>query len=221
MTNSYELLELLKNRGYDATQRDPFWWPHSGSFEVVVGAILTQQTKWEKVEKSLDNLRNANVLDLKSLAEIDVRRLSILIKPSGFYNTKAKNLSRLSKAIDATFGSFEAFTHNVTREWLLSQKGVGEESADSILCYSCLKDELVVDSYTARLLAAFGFEFESYDALKAWMIEGIATNKKRVDALYSRAMSDHEIYARFHGKIVEYAKMHSRGKNVEVSTLID
>ncbi len=221
MTNSYELLELLKNKGYDATKRDKFWWPNSGSFDVVVGAILTQQTKWEKVEKSLENLKNGRVLDLKSLADIDVRVLSVLIKPSGFYNTKAKNLSKLSKAIDATFGSFEDFAQNVTREWLLSQKGVGEESADAILCYSCLRDECVVDRYTARLLASFGFSFESYGELKAWMMEGIASNKKRVDALYSRLMSSHEVYARFHGKIVEYAKTHNKGREVKVNALIE
>jgi endonuclease-3 related protein len=78
-----------------------------------------------------------------------------------------------------------------------------------------------VDNYTARLLAAFGFSFESYEELKAWMMEGILSNKERVNTLYAREMSEHEIYASFHGQILEYAKTHSKGRQIEVSALID
>ncbi|MDX1808863.1 MAG: 3-methyladenine DNA glycosylase [Sulfurospirillaceae bacterium] len=219
MTNSFELLELLKKAGYLKSQRDRLWWPNSGTFEVVVGAILTQQTKWEKVEKSLENLKVADVLSLEALANIDGRELSVLIKPSGFYNTKAKNILNLCKNMYNEYKTFEDFTNNVQRDWLLSQKGVGEESADSILCYGCMRDEFVVDSYTARLLDAFGFGFESYGDLKEWMIEGIVSNIQKVYELYASEPPLYEIYARFHGKIVEYCKENSKGKIIQIEGL--
>lgn len=218
MNSSAELLSLLKQAGYLKTTRDPFWWPKSGTFWVIVGAVLTQQAKWEKVEKSLENLAYAGVSSLEDMARLEVSSLAELIKPSGFYNTKAKNLHRLVGAILEEFGSFENFCDAIDREWLLSQKGIGEESADSILCYACLKEALVVDAYTARLLNAYGYEFESYAALQAWMLEGLSDLAK-IEVLYGKTITRHELYARFHGKIVEFCKENSRGKSVDVSCL--
>lgn len=217
--NSFELLSALKNAGYLKNERELLWWPKSGSFEVVVGAILTQQTRWEKVEKSLNNLRDKGVLNLEELAQIDPKELSLLIKPSGFYNTKAKNIKLLSQNIQKEFSSFENFTQQVEREWLLSQKGVGPESCDSILCYACKREIMVVDSYTNRLLSAFGYEFESYDALQEWLEEGIFANLDAISKLYGRAVSVQEVFARFHGKIVEFCKEKMRGKSVDVEVL--
>ena len=218
MNSSAELLSLLKQAGYLKTTRDPFWWPKSGTFWVIVGAVLTQQAKWEKVEKSLENLAYAGVSSLEDMARLEVSSLAELIKPSGFYNTKAKNLHRLVGAILEEFGSFENFCDAIDREWLLSQKGIGEESADSILCYACLKEALVVDAYTARLLNAYGYEFESYAALQAWMLEGLSDLAK-IEVLCGKTITRHELYARFHGKIVEFCKENSRGKSVDVSCL--
>ncbi|MBP1681682.1 MAG: putative endonuclease [Proteobacteria bacterium] len=217
--NSFDLLVALKNKGYLKTTRDPLWWPRSGSFWVLVGAILTQQTKWEKVEKSIENLESIEIDSLEKLSSLDIERLSSAIQPSGFYNTKAKNLSLLSKTILESFGSFEAFCENVDREWLLSQKGIGEESADSILCYACKQEAMVVDAYTARLLAGFGYNFESYGALQEWMVEGIVSNETKVNQLYGKEITPSELYARFHGKIVEFCKENSRGKMVQVESL--
>ncbi len=220
LNDSFELLVMLKNAGYLQKLRDPLWWPNSGSYEVVVGTILTQQTKWEKVERSLKNLRKNGINSLEDIAKLDNKTLSTLIKPSGFYNTKAKYLLGLSRNIIADFGSFEEFCFGADREWLLRQKGVGLESADSILCFGCLQDFFVVDSYTARLLKAFGYEFESYEELRDWMSEGILSNREKVDKLYEKEMSLNEVYARFHGKIVEYCKGNSRGKMVDVTKLM-
>lgn len=217
--NSFDLLVALKNKGYLKTTRDPLWWPRSGSFWVLVGAILTQQTKWEKVEKSIENLESMGIDSLEKLSSLDIERLSSAIQPSGFYNTKAKNLSLLSKTILESFGSFEVFCENVDREWLLSQKGIGEESADSILCYACKQEAMVVDAYTARLLAGFGYNFESYGALQEWMVEGIMSNQTKVNQLYGKEITPSELYARFHGKIVEFCKENSRGKMVQVESL--
>jgi len=217
--NSFDLLVALKTQGYLKTTRDPLWWPRSGTFWVIVGAILTQQTKWEKVEESMKHLENAGVDSLAKLANLDLERLSTCIKPSGFYNTKAKNLSLLAKTILETFDSFEVFCETVNREWLLAQKGIGEESADSILCYACQQEALVVDAYTARLLEGFGYSFESYSALQEWMVEGIVSHQAKVNQLYHREIALHELYARFHGKIVEFCKENSRGKVVNVERL--
>lgn len=216
---SFDLLVALKAQGYLKTMRDPLWWPRSGTFWVVVGAILTQQTKWEKVEESMRALENAGVDDLQKLACLDLDTLSTCIKPSGFYNTKAKNLHLLSQAILETFDSFEAFCERVDREWLLEQKGIGEESADSILCYACKHEAMAVDAYTARLLQGFGYSFESYTALQEWVVEGIASHLLKINQLYGREMTLSEIYARFHGKIVEFCKENSRGKVVDVGCL--
>ena len=220
LNDSFELLVMLKNAGYLKELRDPLWWPHSGSYEVVVGTILTQQTKWSKVEKSLENLKQNGINSLEKIAKLDSKTLSTLIKPSGFYNTKAKYLLGLSKNIIEYFGSFEEFCLGVDRQWLLNQKGVGQESADSILCFGCLKDFFVVDNYTQRLLNSFGYEFDSYESLREWMSIGVLKNRIKIEELYQREMSLNEIYARFHGKIVEYCKENSRGKSVSVEVLV-
>lgn len=217
--NSFELLAALKNADYLKNERELLWWPNSGSFEVIVGAILTQQTKWEKVEKSLENLRERDVLSLEDLAEIDIKELAVLIKPSGFYNTKAKNLKNLCKKIYEEFESFENFVLHVSRDWLLEQKGIGPESADSILCYACKKEVMVVDSYTNRLLSAYGYEFESYDELQEWLQSGIEANYDKVEELYKETQPLNVIYARFHGKIVEFCKLNMRGKKVALEEL--
>ena len=219
MNNSFELLCLLKNAGYLKTTRDPLWWPRSRTFWVIVGAILTQQSKWEKVEQSLENLEKAGVNSLEKLFTCKLEVLSELIKPSGFYNTKAKNLQLLCRAIVEDFGSFELFCETVSREWLLGQKGIGQESADSILCYACEREAMVVDAYSARLLQAFGYEFESYENLQAWFCEGIEMHWHKMQTLYGRELSLNEVYARFHGKIVEFCKENSKGKRVNIESL--
>ncbi len=217
--NSFDLLLALKAKGYLKTDRDALWWPRSKTYWVIVGAILTQQSKWEKVELSMQNLQMAGFDTLESIAECSHEYLSECIKASGFYNTKAKNLQKLCLGILNEFGSFEYFCETVSRDWLLEQKGIGPESADSILCYACGKEAMVVDAYTARLLESFGYQFESYDALQEWVVEGIVANQHRLVDVYSRDITLHEVYARFHGKIVEFCKENSRGKCVESGSL--
>ena len=219
LQSSYDLLHALKKMGYLKTSRDPLWWPNSGTFEVIVGAILTQQTKWEKVEASLANLKKADLLSLEALSSADVMQVALLIRPSGFYNTKAKRLQLLCRHILSDFDTFERFQNEVSREWLLGQKGIGMESADSILCYGCGREVLVIDSYTARLLEAFGYHFESYMEIQEWMQEGIEANFDKITQLYGSELTLHRLYARFHGMIVEYAKEHIRGKDVHTDIL--
>jgi endonuclease-3 related protein len=206
LNSSFDILKALKRAGYIQNERDPYWWPNSGTFEVIVGAILTQQTKWERVEHSLQNLRENDVLELEKIASIDASILAELIKPSGFYNTKAKRLKALCQAIVEEFSDFENFQTEVSREWLLNQKGIGQESADSILCYACKREVLVVDNYTVKLLKSLGYEFESYEELQEWMVYGIESNIDNIYKCYNSEVDLFTIYSRFHGKIVELGK---------------
>jgi len=203
-SNSYELLIELREKNL-LKDKPKYWWPNVGSFEVVVGAILTQNTKWENVEKALNQLRMENgELRVEYIASYDISYLAQLIKPVGFYNQKAKRLIALSCNILKDFGSFEEFKENVTREWLLAQKGIGFETADSILCYGCFRETMVMDAYTKRLVKKNGFEFESYDEMKEWFERGIEENWNKLAKLYENDLN--LCYSRFHGKIVEFMK---------------
>lgn len=198
----YRALEALKL----LEEKPPMWWPSYGTFDVVVGAVLTQNSQWTRVEKSLSNLREAGMLDAEALAGADPGELMELIRPSGLFKNKARVLQALSAALLESYGDFDTFRNEVTRDWLLARKGVGPETADSILCYACGRAAMVVDAYTARLLHAFGYELESYDALQAWCVEGLEGHFE------PEALA--ETYARFHGMIVEYVKRHKKGRNV-------
>jgi len=204
INNSYELYVKLKelNLIEDADVR---WWPNSGTFEVVIGAILTQNSQWNRVELSLENLRKFNLLNLESLSELDV--IIEAIKPSGLYRQKAERLKLLSENIKETFGNFETFCSEVSREWLLEQKGIGKESADLILCYACKRDAMVSDSYSAKLLNHLGWEFDSYDDVQSFLKSGI-------DDFYDGEKELSIVYAEFHGMIVEFCKRYCKGKKV-------
>ena len=156
---------------------------------------MTQNTTWKNVEKSLQNLQNH--LTLESFLTLNEEQLKLKIKPSGFYNQKAPRLLQIAQNIQNDFDNIENFKNNVTREWLLKQKGIGKESADSILCYGCFKDIMVVDSYTKRLLKKYGIEFKNYDEYQQSLESGIRANISKDTAL---------IFAQFHGMIVEYSK---------------
>ncbi|WP_456471205.1 3-methyladenine DNA glycosylase [Caminibacter sp.] len=203
-SNSYELLKELKKKNL-LKNRPKFWWPGYGTFEVVLGAVLTQNTKWENVEKALQQLKvKSEKLKVEEIASYDPVYLAELIKPAGFYNQKSKRLIALSRNILRDFGDFETFKENVDREWLLNQKGIGFETADSILCYACGRDIMVVDAYTRRLLKKHGYEFESYDEMREWCERGIEENWDKLKEDYENSFN--LCYARFHGKIVEFMK---------------
>ncbi|MEA1920337.1 MAG: 3-methyladenine DNA glycosylase [Campylobacterota bacterium] len=190
VSESYELYErLLRCKLLENSPE--FWWPNYGSFEVIIGAILTQNSQWKRVEISLDNLRNNDLLSLENILTCKDELLIECIRPSGMFQNKSKYIKGLSQAISDDFGDFENFTCHVDREWLLKQKGIGKETADSILCYACKRCVMVVDTYTYRLLMALGYEFSEYDDLQSWF-----------------DVSDEVMAARFHGMIVEYVKGH-------------
>jgi endonuclease-3 related protein len=194
MTDSYTLYRQLQTHDLLA-HRPKWWWPNAGSFEVVIGAVLTQNTTWKNVETSLENLAGFTTLDtFLTLEETD---LKARIRPSGFYNQKAPRLRIIAKNIKEIFSTFFHFQNGVTRDWLLSQKGIGEETADSILNYGCFREEMVVDTYTKRLLKTHGITFKTYGEYKAYLEEGMRRHIRKDLALH---------FARFHGMIVEYNK---------------
>ncbi|MFA7084061.1 MAG: 3-methyladenine DNA glycosylase [Arcobacteraceae bacterium] len=209
MTDSYELLFFLRNKNLLKNSSE-YWWPNYGTFETVLGAILTQNTKWTNVETSLANLKKSNLVTLENIANADLAALTLAITPSGFKNQKAIRLIILCKNILSTFENFEKFQLEVNRSWLLEQKGIGPESADSILTYACKKEEMVVDKYTHRLLKSFGLEFNSYEELKLWCEYGINQNFDKIVQLYGYEITLNKIYCRFHGKIVEFMKQNPR-----------
>ena len=133
------------------------WWPADTSFEVMIGAVLTQNTAWRNVEKAIKNLKKAHLLSPKKIAKVHLRTLEDAVRPSGFYKEKAKKLKNLVRFLDISCkGSIRKLSLENTsslREKLLSVKGIGPETADSILLYALNKSIFVVDAYTKRIFS--------------------------------------------------------------------
>ncbi|MGC8610510.1 MAG: endonuclease III domain-containing protein [Thermoplasmata archaeon] len=135
------------------------WWPAETRYEVIVGSILTQNTSWKNVEKAIKNLKEKGILDIEKISEIDLRDLYELIKPSGFYKQKAERLKNISRRILIDFGNVENMMNydlDYLYKYLISLKGIGEETAESILLYALDKKIFVVDSYTIRIFQRLG-----------------------------------------------------------------
>lgn len=132
------------------------WWPADGPFEVMVGAILTQNTAWTNVEKAIAALKQRRLLSPSALARTDEAILAGIIRPSGYYNVKARRLKAFVRFFLADYrGSVEAMSAEEIaplREKLLGVPGVGPETADSILLFACRKPVFVSDAYTRRIL---------------------------------------------------------------------
>lgn len=132
------------------------WWPGRTKFEVMVGAILTQNTNWTNVEKAIANLRRAGVLNVQAIHQIPGKKLARLIKPSGYFNVKARRLKNLVGFIvrmyQGNLARMQKGSLPKLREELLSVNGIGPETADSILLYALDKPSFVVDAYTKRFL---------------------------------------------------------------------
>lgn len=138
-----------------------YWWPAQTPFEVMAGAILTQNTNWLNVEKAIDNLKKYNLLAPDKLYKLPHRRLALLIRPAGYYNIKAKRLKSFLKFFikhyKNSLRSMSAQDTGSLRQQLLSIKGIGPETADSILLYALGRPVFVVDAYTKRILLRHGF----------------------------------------------------------------
>jgi len=133
------------------------WWPARTRFEVIVGAYLTQNTAWTNVERALANLRAAHLLSVAGIKRLTLPELERLIRPSGYFRQKAQRLKTFVAFLDKRYaGSLTRMFHQPTdklREELLSLKGVGPETADSILLYAGNHPVFVVDAYAVRILS--------------------------------------------------------------------
>lgn len=183
------------------------WWPltisghktkhHAGEpkndnhrFEIVVGAILTQNTNWKNVEKALENLSRNNLLSIEKIKNANKKKLAKLIRPAGYYNQKAERLK-----ITAEF-----FSRNrtPTRKQLLEVKGIGPETADSILLYAFNKPIFVVDAYTKRIFERLGFKEREYDKLQ--------------ELFHNNLNNDYKVFNEYHALLVELGKNYCRKK---------
>ncbi|GBE12932.1 ultraviolet N-glycosylase/AP lyase [bacterium BMS3Bbin14] len=142
------------------------WWPGDTPFEVMVGAVLTQNTSWQNVEKAIDNLKGAGVLSLEAMSALPADLLAEYIRPAGYYNIKAGRLRNLLQFInhnyDGDLDYFFAQSPPTLRQELLSVKGIGPETADSIVLYAAGQPVFVVDAYTHRILGRHNIIDEEY-----------------------------------------------------------
>ncbi|MFN3535563.1 MAG: endonuclease III domain-containing protein, partial [Desulfatiglandales bacterium] len=148
------------------------WWPAETPFEVVVGAILTQNTNWKNVERAIENLKREDLLDPHKLRRLSLSELAELIRPAGYYNIKAKRLKNLLVLLCDSFGGdlervFSLETQTL-RETLCAVKGIGPETADSIILYGAKRPIFVVDSYTHRVFSRHGLipEESTYEEIQ-------------------------------------------------------
>ncbi|NOZ23953.1 MAG: endonuclease III domain-containing protein [Planctomycetes bacterium] len=175
------------------------WWPGDTPLEIAVGAILTQNTNWTNVEKAIRNLKQADMLDLARLRDVNLRTLARLIKPSGYFNIKAKRLKAFVEWVCREFeGDLEAmFERSVQslREDLLSVKGIGPETADSILLYAGGLPVFVVDAYTYRICRRHRLILEeaTYDEVAEFFTDNLP--------------EDVAIYNEYHALLVMLGKM--------------
>jgi endonuclease-3 related protein len=156
------------------------WWPGRSSFEVIVGAYLTQNTNWSNVEKALANLRRARLLSLTAMRKVPLADLETLVRPSGYFRQKARNLKIFISFLDEHYsGSLSRMFARPTeklRNELLALNGVGPETADSILLYAGNHSVFVVDAYTRRLLERHGIitSKTKYEEIRSLMEQALS-----------------------------------------------
>lgn len=142
------------------------WWPGESPFEIMVGAVLVQNTAWRNVERAIENLRDASVMNPRALYNLPIAELAELIRPAGYYQVKAKRLRNLLEFVVEEYGgSLDAMFRislPTLREQLLAIHGIGPETADAILLYAGGLPTFVVDTYAHRILARHGWI--GYDA---------------------------------------------------------
>ncbi len=180
------------------------WWPGSGCFETIAGAILTQNTNWANVEKAINRLKAANALDAGKLHNMDQDTLAELIRPAGYYNIKAGRLKNflnwLYENYDGNLDALANMSVYSLREELLAVKGIGRETADSIILYGFDKPVFVIDTYTARVLIRHG------------LIEPEADYEQLRDLFESSLPADTKLYNEYHALLVRVGKTHCKPK---------
>lgn len=180
------------------------WWPAPTSLEMMVGAVLTQNTAWTNVEQALARLREAGALQFDRLHAAPLSDLAAWIRPAGYYNLKARRLRALTTMIAVRYGSsverLLAEKETRLRAVLLEVNGIGPETADSILLYAAGRPRFVVDAYTRRMLGRHG-----------WVDPRAAYD--RVAEVFTRSLPpDADLYGQYHALLVRLAKKHCRSR---------
>ena len=185
------------------------WWPGRTRFEIIVGAILTQNTSWTNVERAIGNLRSARLLSPQAIREVPSSRLASLLRPSGYFRQKTKSLKAFVKFLyQAHAGSLDRLFNTPTtlaREQLLAVRGIGPETADSILLYAGKHPAFVVDAYTRRILERHHLAHgnSSYDEIR--------------NLFEASLPADPKIFNEFHALIVHAGKNFCRPQNPRCS----
>ncbi|MCD6415485.1 MAG: endonuclease III domain-containing protein [Planctomycetes bacterium] len=186
---------------YEALRREfgpREWWPADTPFEVMVGAILTQRTNWQNVEKAMERLRAAGALDVRTLAGMSPEQMHELVRPAGYYRQKSARLSRLARWFwERAEGDPQRLATRPTddlREELLSLRGIGPETADSILLYALERPSFVVDSYTNRAVVRHG------------LLEPGCGYYELKELFEANLPADIDLYQDYHAQLVELGK---------------
>lgn len=177
------------------------WWPAQTPFEVMVGAVLTQNTAWSNVEKALDNLKAIDKLNLEGLLASPVKSVAAQIRPAGYFNIKAKRLLSLCRFLQQET-ELESQETDQLRTKLLSVHGIGPETADDILLYAFNRPVFVIDAYTRRLFNRLA------------MIEANSGYESLRKGFETALASDSALFNEYHALIVVHAKAHCRTKPV-------
>ncbi len=153
------------------------WWPAKHPFEMMVGAVLVQNTAWRNAARAIDRLRSADCLTPPAMAALGVADLQSLIRPSGTFRVKARRLHHLAAALNQVGGcqALQAMPTTAARRFLLGINGIGEETADAILVYALDRPAFVVDAYARRLLRRFSGRPASDEELRRRMQRAFPT----------------------------------------------
>jgi len=180
------------------------WWPGESPLEVIIGAVLTQNTAWTNVESAISGLKRHKLINLEKLATLRPEMLAPLIRPAGFYNLKAKRLCSVIDWLAARNGitGLKRIPTRRLRKQLLACPGIGPETADSILLYALERPVFVIDAYTRRILSRHGFITgnEDYDSVQQLFQENLPRSVP--------------LYNEFHALLVRLAKTHCRTKPI-------
>lgn len=175
------------------------WWPGESRFEMIAGAILTQAAAWRNVELALANLKAAGINDWSAVHHMEIHALAELVRPSGYYNAKARKLKAFAAHVCEEYaGSLDAMfaaDRTTLRRELLRIHGIGPETADDILVYAAGKPSFVIDAYTIRIMRRVGLTPEGRDDYAGWQA-----------MFHAGVHEDVQVYNEFHALLDRHHK---------------
>jgi endonuclease-3 related protein len=178
------------------------WWPARTRLEIILGAILTQNTSWRNATLALKNLRKAGLLTWRALRQASLKELESCVRPAGFYRQKARTIHNFADWLERTLGGSLDSLFSIEpargRQQLLSLKGIGPETADAILLYAGRQSLFVSDAYTRRVL------------FRHQLLPATANYESAQQFLHHHLPADEAMFNEFHALIVEAAKRYCR-----------